>query len=123
MIRKWMRGLCGSRSMYLAVMGTGCQKPFLDQMPHEYGCQANQGEAREKEDSRTQAGEPKSNQGLQYGPVNDIYAIREIPAFREVPEVPPEAEDKNQPGYPKNVEDITREKVINKKEACREQGN
>jgi hypothetical protein len=104
-------------------MRTACQKSLLYQMPHEYRYQANQGNADEKENGRVQSSEPEGDQDLQYGPMNDIYAIREVPVLREVSEITPEAEHENHPGYPHDVEDATREKMVNKKQTCRDKGN
>ena len=107
----------------LAVMRTARQEPALDQIPQDYRCQANQQEAEHQKQSRVEGCQPKRYQGLQYWPMNDIGPIREISVFRKMSEIAPESEDEDQPRYPEDVEDFSREKMVNKKQTCSDAGN
>src|SRR5580704_15653222 len=111
------------RRCRLAVMGAGRQKPVFDQVPHKYRCKTGQRQADHDKNGRGQSGEAKGYEGLQYRPMNDIYAIREVSILRKVSKIAPEAEGENHPGDPENIEDLTREKVVHKKQTGSDQGD
>ena len=69
-------------------------------MPHQECGKADETDAYEEKQERIEPSEPESDQGLQYGPMNDVNAIRKVSILREIAEILPEAEDKNQPRYP-----------------------
>lgn len=95
-------------------MVAASQELALDQMPHEYRHQANEGNGEQEKHSGIESCETQCDQDLQNWPVNDIRAVGEIAVFGEVSEVAPESEDEDQTRYPKNIKEVTREKMVNK---------
>ena len=103
---------------HLAVMGTGLQESALDQMPKEHGCKADERQAGQKKNGWVESSNAKRDQGLQNRPMHDVHAIREIAVFGEVAEIAPEPEYEDQSRDPENIENVSGEKVVCKKQAC-----
>jgi hypothetical protein len=107
----------------LAVMAVPRQEPVLDQMPHKYRRQENKKNAEQKKNRRVKICDSEEDHGLQDGPMNNIDTIREISKFREVAEIAPKTEDKNEPRNPENVEYASRDKMVKNKQASCYAGN
>src|ERR1035441_1275669 len=99
------------------------QEPFLDQVPHQQRGQANQENTQQQKNSRIECGEPKYNHDLQYRPMHNIDAIGEISIFRKVTQKAPEPKNEDDPGNPDNIQNASREPMVNEIQASRDAQN
>ena len=93
-------------------MGAAGQESLFDQVPHDKRRQCDRHQAHDKKDERIQFCKPESNQGLEYGPMDDVNAVGKIAVLRKIAKTTPEPENEYDPGDPKQVEDLTRKEAV-----------
>jgi hypothetical protein len=101
-------------------MGAVLEEPAFHEIPHKHTCEADEKQTDRKKNRRARSRKPNCYQCLQDREMNDIHAIGKIPIFRKVSEITPKAANENNPRYPENVENASREPMIEKKQTRRD---